>query len=107
MHRLGGFNHHPTAEGTVGTVLERAVGGRHVEGKYGVQMDEFKDLVDDEDYFDGSDTKGPDPPIEELLKGHVPYCTIPLDVDDSELYNAKEKDSGIKTRHPAMTLQKM
>lgn len=101
MHRLGGFNHHPTAEGTVGTVLERAVGGRHVEGKYGVQMDEFKDLVDDEDYFDGSDTKGPDPPIEELLKGHVPYCTIPLDVDDSELYTQKRKRKRLRDKDQA------
>lgn len=90
MHRIGGFNHFPTPEGTVGTVLERAIGGRHVEGRYGVQMDEFKDLVDDEDYFDGSDSKGPDPPIADFLKGHVPYCTIPLDVDDSnELYTQR------------------
>lgn len=91
MQRNGGFGHFPVAENTVGTVLERAVGGRHVEGKYGVQMDEFKDLIDDEDYFDGSETCGPNPKIEETLKGHVPFVTIPLDPDDSVLYKAKSK----------------
>lgn len=99
MHRIGGFNHHPAAEKTVGTVIERATGGRHVEGKYGVQMDEFKDLVDDEDYFDGSDSKGPNPPIEELLKGHVPFCTIPLDIDDSELYSQKLRRKRIRSKN--------
>lgn len=91
MNRQGGFGHYPTVEGTVGSVLERAVGGRHVEGKYGVQMDEFADLVDDEDFFDGSGQCGPDPPIQELLKGHVPYVSIPLDIDDSDLYSSREK----------------
>lgn len=96
MQRNGGFGHFPTAEGTVGTVLERAVGGAHVEGKYGVQMDEFAELIDDEDFFDGSETCGPNPKIEEILKGHIPYVRIPLDPDDSELYNNTKKKAQLK-----------
>ena len=90
MHRQGGFGHFPMPEDTVGNFLTRARGA-HEEGKYGVQMDEFKDLVDEEDFFDGSADTGPNPPIEEFLKGHVPYCTIPLDRDDEELYREKGK----------------
>ena len=80
MHRIGGFNHFPTAEGTLGDIIERASARGHEEGKYGVQMDEFTDLIDEEDFFDGSNNTGPDPAIEEILKCHVPYVDIPLDV---------------------------
>lgn len=90
MHRHGGFGHFPTAEETVGGFL-KAVGHKHEEGKYGVQMNEFKDLVDLEDFFDGSGDCGPNPRIEEFLKGHQAYCTIPLDVNDDELYRERGK----------------
>lgn len=96
MHRIGGFNHFPTLEGTVGTVIEKCVAGRHEEGKYGVKMDEFKDLVDDEDVFDGSPEGGPCPKINERLDGHVPYVEIPLDIDEKEIKLTKTKKKNIK-----------
>ena len=81
------FGHyHVNQQKTVGDIVELALGGgAEDEERYGVQMNEFKDLIDDEDYFDAGIGDGPDPPIEEELKGHVPYCEIPLDPDDSEL----------------------
>jgi len=80
------FGHyHVNTNKTVSDIVELAIGGgEDEEDRYGVQMDEFKDL-DEEDYFDAGIGDGPDPAIEEELRGHVPYCEIPLDVDDSEL----------------------
>lgn len=81
------FGHyHINAQKTIGDIVELALGGgQEDEDRFGVQMDEFKDLIDDEDFFDAGLGEGPEPAIEEELKGHVPYCHIPLDQDDSEL----------------------
>ena len=84
MRRIGPFLHVPNAEKTVAAIVTGNAGNQD-EGKYGVCMNEFKDLVDEEDYFDAADDEGPNPVVEEELKGHVPYCYIPMDIDDSEL----------------------
>lgn len=99
------FGYYPTNTNKhIGEIVERCMGGdAEDQNRYGVQMNEFKDLIDDEDFFDAGIGSGPDPPIEEFLKGHVPYCSIPLDVDDSELNPRVRKtriqgDKGAKKR---------
>lgn len=99
------FGYYPTNTNKhIGEIIERCIGGSpDDDNRYGVQMNEFADLIDDEDYFDAGIGEGPDPPIEEELKGHVPYCEIPLDVDDSELDARTRKtrisgDKGAKKR---------
>jgi hypothetical protein len=95
MRRVGLFNHVPNPEKTIGNIVNGA-GANNEEGEYGVYMNEFKDLVDEEDYFDAADEDGPDPVIEEILPGHVPYCYIPMDIDDScldaDVRDTREKD---------------
>lgn len=84
MQRVGLFGHVPNAQNTVAGIVSRK-NGTEEEGKYGVCMNEFKDLIDDEDYFDGTPEEGPNPAIQEELKGHVAFCHIPMDIDDKEL----------------------
>lgn len=81
------FGHYPhNFKKTVSDLVELAVGGgQDDQERYGVQMNEFKDLIDEEDYFDAGLGDGPEPRIEEILTGHVPYCQIPLDPQDQEL----------------------
>lgn len=79
------FGHYPTLEKTLGNVLAQANGGPQDDERYGVWMDEFTDLVDDEDYFDAASGNGPNPPFAEVLKCHVPVCQIPLDPDRREV----------------------
>ena len=79
------FGHYPVNIGkTIADIIDRA-GSKKDEGKYGVAANEFTELLDDEDYFDAGIGDGPEPPIEEELRCHVPYCEIQLAPDDSGL----------------------
>lgn len=79
------FGHYPVNVGkTIGDLVERST-RKNDEGKYGVAANEFTELIDDEDYFDAGVGDGPDPPIEEELRAHVPYCEIQLQPDDTSL----------------------
>lgn len=82
-----------TRKGAASKELERiieAAGHKDKEEKFGVCLDEFLDLVDEEDVFDASEDIGPNPPIAETLPGHVPYCEIQLDTED-DLPKGKKK----------------
>lgn len=88
------FGHYPVLNKTVGGILEAANGGQADEDRYGVQMDEFTDLVDDEDFFDAGLGGGPNPPFEEELRCHIPVCEIQMDPDDSDTAYNKERING-------------
>lgn len=90
------FGYFPHNDGRgIANIVERSLGGTaDDEERYGVQMDEFTDLIDEEDWFDASDMNGPDPAIEEELKGYVPYCTIPLDPEAGTNKANKSKVTG-------------
>ena len=78
------FGHYPVAEKTISNILELA-GGPRDEERYGIHLDEMKELIDDEDYFNAGLGDGPNPPIAEFLTCHVPVCEIPLEADEYTL----------------------
>lgn len=91
------FGHYPVLQKTLGHILESANGGQDDQDRYGVQMDEFTDLIDDEDYFDAGTGNGPNPPIAEELRAHVPVCEIEMDIDDNTV-RSKARVSGEKSK---------
>jgi len=95
------FGHYPIAEKTIGNILE-STNGPQQENRFGVQLNEFSQLLDEEDFFDAGIGDGPNPPIAEVLTCHVPVCEIPLE-DDEEILKPRvaktriqgESNSGI------------
>ena len=68
---------------TIRNIIQQA--GRHQhDDEYGVYLDEFTDLIGEEDVFDTSHFTEPTPLFEHFLPRHIPVATIPLDPDRNE-----------------------
>lgn len=66
-----------TVEQTVSKILA-GTSRNQDKGRYGTKLDEMKDLLDEEDYFDAGVTNG-QPEIAEELRGHFPVISIATD----------------------------
>lgn len=73
---LSNFHIDLTQEDAISKVLEQHITNSRTQDKFGVHLNEFSALVDEEDLYDASDDIGPSPPYAESLEGYVPYCTV-------------------------------
>lgn len=84
-----GFNYNITQEDAVAKVLEQHIKNSKTKDKFGVHLNEFSALVDDEDLYDASDDQGPCPPYAETLEGYIPFCEIPVPAKNAQEATAK------------------